>query len=155
MFKSSVVSAYFRRTKSKRHQHTKIILMLVFCLQSSLWMEVKGKEEEYMSAVGFVHQQPVPKGGQSADLWIPSVLQYFNEHLMPPARMHLILTNLWISIFFFLPGSVKDDIETSENAKETAVNFSNRKYKLHNGETLQDEVVVLNRIVMNNQSLAM
>lgn len=57
--------------------------------------------------------------------------------------------------FFFLPGSVKDDIDTSENAKETAVNFSNRKYKLHNGETLQDEVVVLNRIVMNNQSLAM
>lgn len=127
--------------------------MLVFHLLSSLGMKVKGKEEEYMS--GFMHQQPIPEVGQSADLWIPSVLQYFNKHLMPPARMHLVLTNLWIYIFF-LPGSVKDYIETSENElKETAINFNNRKYKLPNGETGQDGVVVLNRIVMNNWFLAM
>lgn len=82
----------FGRTKRERHQHTKIILMLVFHLPSSLWMKVKGEEEEYMS--GFMHQQPIPEVGKSVDLWIPSVLQYFKKHLMPPARMHLILTNL-------------------------------------------------------------
>lgn len=56
-----------------------------------------------------------------------------------------------MNLLFFLPDSVKDHIETSENElKETAINFNNRKYKLSNGETVQDGVVVLNRIVMNN-----
>lgn len=75
----------FRRTKSKRHEHIRIILMLVFHLPSPLWMKVKEEEEEYIST--FVHQQPIPEVGQPVDLWIPSVLQYFNEHLMPPARI--------------------------------------------------------------------
>lgn len=52
--------------------------------------------------------------------------------------------------FFFLPGSVKDHIETRENAKETLMNSNKRKYELHNGGTLQDGVVGLNRIVMNS-----
>ncbi|RLW02547.1 hypothetical protein DV515_00007089 [Chloebia gouldiae] len=52
-----------------------------------------------------------------------------------PSNLYLLA----VKAVCFTDGSVKDLIETSGNAKETAVNFNNRKYKLHNGGTLQDE----------------
>jgi len=78
----------FGRTENVRQQHIKIILTLH--LPSSPWM--KEEEEEYMN--GSMHQQTDPEAGLSAELWTASVLQCFNEHFLPSASIHLILTNL-------------------------------------------------------------
>jgi len=61
-----------------------------------------------------------------------------------------------VSFLPFLAGNNKDHAEASENElKEPAINFYNRKYKLHNRKTVQDEVLLLKITVMNNLALAM
>lgn len=92
MVTAVMLVATFGGTENIRQQHVKVVLTLHLHILSSHWMKVKEEKEEYTS--GSMHQQADPEAGQSAELWIASVLQYFNEHFMPPARTHLILTNL-------------------------------------------------------------